>query len=109
MSAFPERFPLLPSLVQATYTHNTITAHEVISDIYTRAVQVSKQADSDPLRIAFHIDAIISDALPLLSALEQEQSNHHAPLSVEWLQSCATFLAELVNHLREAADLGKGK
>lgn len=75
MSVLPPCFPSLPQPLSGQWSPNLRAAHESISSIYLHAVRVLNQEDSDPLRIAFHIDTISSDALSLLEALELETKN----------------------------------
>lgn len=71
-----------------------------MSDIYRRGIRTLHQDDSEPFQLMFHIDAVSSDAVPLLQALEVEPDHQ---ISQSWLHDCAEILGQLVLHLREAA------
>ncbi|KAF7987119.1 hypothetical protein HWV62_321 [Athelia sp. TMB] len=83
-------------------------AHQIIDDIYTRALRVLRQDDSDPLRPHFHIDSISSDAIPVLEALERDEELHMDGMS-QWLEEVAAVLGHLVVHLHRAAKEMRGR
>lgn len=79
-------FLALPHPPSEQWSPNLRAAHEVISNIYSHAVRVLNQEDTDPLCVAFHIDTIVSDAFPLLIALKEEsESNPDQFLPADWL------------------------
>jgi hypothetical protein len=49
---------------------NVQNAHEVLTNIYKHAITILYQ-DSDPLQITFYTDLITSDAIPMLSVMEE--------------------------------------
>ncbi len=70
-------------------------------------MQVLRQEDSDTIRAAFHIDAITSDAIPILSALEREVETQNIILPINWIHKSAHLLGNLVNALRIHAQIGE--
>lgn len=104
---FPSHFPALPVNENAIpWPAMVIAAHEAISDIYAHAARIARQEDSDPLRMIFHIDAITSNAIPVLSALESESNNGFFALSEKWLHDAALLFGDVVVALKKAADVG---
>jgi hypothetical protein len=84
-------------------------AHQSLGEIYRHAVQLANQEDLDPLRVVFHVDAVTSDAVPILVALEGSQDSDETPLPEPWLHAAAELLADLVVVLRFVGELAKGK
>jgi hypothetical protein len=70
-------------------TANVIQAHEVMSDIYCRAIRVLQQNDVEPLQLMFHIDSVSSNAIPLLEALEGDDIEFEFQFPQAWLYNCA--------------------
>jgi|ERR1700722_3567210 len=108
MTELPTTFPPLPH--SRSWPANIQAAHQVLTDLYRNASAVLQLEDVDPLQIAFHLDSITSDAVPVLCAMEREgESEQHVgdpQLPEEWLHAGAQVLGELVNslqHLRESA------
>jgi hypothetical protein len=99
----PASFPYLPPH-QQSWSANIQHAHQALVDIYSHTLTVLRQ-DSDPLRIAYSIDMITSDAIPILTAMEKD--DHQLP--EEWLHAGAILLGYLVVSLREAEARAKGR
>ena len=79
-STLPPTLPGLPYTSHHTWSANIQTAHQVLANIYHQAFTVTQQGDAaDPLRLAFHIDTITSDAIPILSAIEEEAEAKDCP------------------------------
>lgn len=107
MSTFdlPENFPSLPGFQEpnSSGAANVIRAHEVMSDVYRRAIRVLRQDDSEPLQLMFHIDCVSSDAIPLLEALEDSEAELGFQFPQSWLHGCAEMFGRLVLFLQETA------
>jgi hypothetical protein len=103
----PAMFPPLPPSLEPSA--NIEAAHRVLTDIYRHASVLLQQEDADPLRIAFHVDSITSDAIPVLCAMEREGGSEHSPtrLPEEWLQAGAQVLGELVVALQRKNGLAR--
>ena len=71
----PSRFPSLPP-PSGQWSPNVRAVHTALCDIYNHAIQLLNQEDNDPIRIAFHTDALSSDSLILLKALESEGADN---------------------------------
>jgi len=107
----PSTFPPLPALPAGhlRWSANILEAHCTLQDTYKHAIQLARQEDLDPLRVAFHIDAITSDSVPILVALENLQDSDETPLAEEWIHAAAELLGDLVVVLRHVGELAKGK
>ena len=103
----PDHFPPLPNT--AVRSVNLDAAHHILKDLYQHAVNVLYQDGPDPLRVSFHINAISSDAIPILAGIEEEDKMNEIPLLDGWLQQCAELLGELVVHLRYAKEVASGR
>jgi hypothetical protein len=101
--SFPAHFPKLPAI--ALQHANIVTAHNIISDLYKHALTVLQQENADPLQISYHINSITSDAVPLLSGIEEESTGNNLPLSEDWLHDGARLLGDIVLHLQESKDV----
>jgi hypothetical protein len=101
----PEVFPGLPGSpgLNSSWAANVVRAHEVMCDVYRRAVRVLRQDDSESLQLMFHIDSISSDAIPLLEALEDSVAELGFQFPQPWLHNCAEIFGRLVLLLRETA------
>jgi len=88
-TAFP---PLPPSPTGQGWPSKYIEAHKIVSNIFDHAIQVLNQDKSDTSCIAFHMNAITSDALPLVEAFETEGASMSDCLPVEWIHTCARIL-----------------
>ena len=103
----PPQFPPLPEPTSGQWSPNVRDAHETLAAIYEHAVRVFSQEDSDPTRIAYHIDALSSHGLSLLQALEAESDlNDDQYVPDDWLRDTGLLLGELVGNmhlLKEAA------
>jgi len=94
----PPTFPYLPQ--DTTYPANVLTAHDTISEIYRRALQISACEDDDPLQFSFHCDVIKSDALPLLEAIGKDPSITDYS-SRDWLVVATMALASVAARLQD--------
>jgi len=104
MHNYPSIFPPLPEHADGPWPVHIVTAHNLTNDIYVHALRVLDE-NSDPSRAAFHIDAITSDAIPVLSAIEEEKKNRNIKISDDWLFENAKLLGNLVVSLRAAIAL----
>jgi len=90
-------FPRLPdSILQPQLSPNTQAAHQILKDIYKHAIAALQQENPDPLQLSSHIDAITSDAVPLLVAIEEEGTSTGMPLLDAWLHKCVKLLGNTV-------------
>jgi hypothetical protein len=96
-TSFP---PLPPSQAGQGWPSNYLTGYQIISDIYNHAIQILHQDDSETSCIGFYINAIVSDALPLLEALETEGGSIAESLPSEWLHGSAMVLGWMVLALK---------
>ena len=107
----PHDFYPLPTVVlegtRQVWPPQVTSAYEVLKNIYSHAVRLSHQEEVDALQTAFHIDAITSNAVPLLSAIEQEVTGGSVAIPLEWLHQSAQLLGRLVVSLRNQASLGE--
>jgi hypothetical protein len=96
----PTAFPSLPpSQSGQGWPLNYLTAYQIISETYNHAIQILHQDDYKTSCIGFYINAITSDALPLLEALETEGGSTAESLPSAWLQSSAIVLGWVVQAL----------
>lgn len=111
MYDLPDGFPRLPGHPNPSqgWPANVYKAHEVMSDVYRRAFRILRQDESDPLQLLFHIDAVSSDAIPLLEALENSEAELGFRFSMPWLLDSAELCGKLVLYLREAAKKMKSR
>ena len=105
MFDLPTEIPALPDRhdVHVAWSANVSRAHEVMSDVYRHAIRVLRQDDCEPLQLMFHIDAVLSDAIPLLEALEESEGETGHKFPKTWLHHCAELYGKLVLCLRETA------
>jgi hypothetical protein len=106
----PEELPQLPHSL-LPWSANILSAYQLLSNIYRNARSILRHDAADPLRVAFHIDAITSDAIPVLSAMEVEDNwdlDNGPKLSEEWLVACAEIFGHLVVILRRIAEQIRG-
>ena|ERR1700722_9248836 len=106
----PTAYPPLPH--PGSWSPNIQAAHQTLTDLYQNAFTILHLEDVEPLRIAFHIDSITADAIPILCAMETDGESEHSPpdsrLPEEWLQGGAQVLGELVVALRRMRELARG-
>lgn len=103
-------YPLPTVMVEGTrqvWPPQVTSAYEVLKNIYFHAVRISCQEEVDVLQTAFHIDAITSNAIPILSAVEQEVTSGSLAIPLEWLHQSAFLLGRLVVALQNKACLGE--
>ncbi|KAG2351552.1 hypothetical protein BDR07DRAFT_1501032 [Suillus spraguei] len=101
--------PSLPSsLLLLPETRNWLAeiqaAYENIQHTYNNAIQVLRADSADPIHIAFHVDAISSNALPILEVLIPDNGidsdlDTLESLPVKWLAEVATILGCVVSCL----------
>lgn len=107
----PHDFHPLPTVIvdgtRQVWPPQVTSAHEVLKNIYAHAVRISHQEEVDALQTAFHIDAISSNAIPLLSSIEQEVRGGSLAIPLEWLHQSARVMGNLVAGLRNQACLGE--
>jgi len=109
----PSTFPCLPPWHhQQLWSVNIQTAQHILADLYWDAFTTVKHDDADPLWVAFHINVITLDAIPLLVAIKKEGDSRTAPaecqLPEDWLHAGAELLGHLVVSLQGARDQAKG-
>lgn len=91
---------MLPPLPRTTENlPNILRAHDTLSDIYRHAVRLFNQEEADVLQLAFHLNAIRNDAVPLLQAIERSTSGLNG-----WLTQVATQLGHLFRALSNYQD-----
>jgi hypothetical protein len=87
------------------WSANIQSAYQQLTSIFEHASSVLCHSDSDPLRIAFHINAIASDALPTLCAMEADsQSGPNADepkLPQDWFSDIAYAFGTLTIALKQ--------
>lgn len=59
--------------------------------------------------MAFHVDSITTDALPLLVALDASEHSDETPLCHTWILGAAELLGDIVSFLRHVGEQAKGK
>lgn len=101
-----ESIPLLPDRNQP-WPPNIVRAYQIIESSYTRAFQLLRQADLDPLRMKVHIDTLADDVCPLLVALAQI-ADTEAPLG-DWLVASAEAVGKLGRRLKEMHETASGR
>ena len=99
MTAFPE---LPPPLAGHAWAPNIIQAHRVLSDVHRHAVHASRQGAADSMRLRFHREAIITDCIPLLIALETHAEEEDLPTL--WISQCAESLGTMVAYLQKSEE-----
>lgn len=104
--SMPLSLPLLPET--KNWSAEIQAAYENIQHTYDHAIRVLRAEGADPTRIAFHVDAISSNALPILEALTPNASNTDSDsesdemsesLPVKWLADVAMVLGCVVSGL----------
>lgn len=106
----PPKLPSLPEAPSGQWSPNVRAAHATLCSIYNHASQILNQEDNDPIRIAFHTDALSSDGLSLLQALESEGSrNPDQSLPDNWLHGCASIVGNLVLQLHRVKEAVTGQ
>jgi len=96
-----QEFPQLPPH-EGTWSASIRTAHAHLENTYNHAIHVLLADGADPTRIAFHIDRITSEALPIV--LELASESQHAEgigLPGEWLENIAELLGNAVSDLQQ--------
>ncbi|KAG1886264.1 hypothetical protein F4604DRAFT_1917997 [Suillus subluteus] len=93
--------PLLPET--KNWSAEIQIAYENVQHMYNHAIQVLQADEADPTHIAFHVDAISSNALPILEALVPDSDINSddmlESLPVKWLADVATILGCVVSRL----------
>ncbi|KAG1848048.1 hypothetical protein DFJ58DRAFT_796677, partial [Suillus subalutaceus] len=94
--------PLLPET--KNWSAEIQAAYENIQHTYDHAIRVLRADGAEPTRIAFHVDAISSNALPILEALTPDADNTDSDemsesLPVKWLADVAMVLGCVVSGL----------
>ena len=109
--SLPHAFPPLPEPPSGQWSPNIRTAHATLASIYKNTLNVLNQEDTDPLRLAFHIDSISFDGLSLLEALEMEGRNEgdSQPVPEDWLHLCASVLGDLVANFHQVKEAAGGQ
>ena len=106
-STIQSLFPPLPQHNLGGWPADIHAAHEVIRKAYDHATCVL-QSDGfpDPTQVAFHINALSSNALPILEALipsSASDEDEHLPL--EWIVGVAELLGQAVQDLQAMAHI----
>lgn len=102
----PHTFPQLqPAIVQLPWSPNILAAWNILNNGYDWAHNVLHQ-EADSICLRFHVEAIITDILPVLEAMESDKEQEG--LSTEWLESAALALGLMVVHLEAAIDGANG-
>jgi hypothetical protein len=110
-SILPQSFPLLPNLPfgHERWSPNVLECHRTLNNLYCHARNLTNQEDLDPLRVAFHVDALTSDAIQMLIALEGSEDSDETPLPEAWILDAAKLLGDTVAVLRHFGELAEGK
>lgn len=96
-------FPPLPEHpVNAPWSPNTYYAHKIMADTFRHASTILLQ-DADANRLKFHAEALTSDILPILEALEEHAQEENFPLP--WLYSCTEAVGRLIFDLCKAQEV----
>jgi len=95
-------FPLLPWHNLGRWPADIHAAHEIVRKTYDHAACVLRSDGfPDPTRVAFHIDALSSKALPLLEALIPSGASHEDKcLPLEWIVGVAELLGQVIQDLQ---------
>ena len=86
---------------QAPWSANADTARNILKNAYDRALAVLRQ-EADPIRLKFHQETIMNNALPILESMEESQEVEQIPIA--WMEEVAVMLGFMVLHLRAAID-----
>lgn len=57
---------------QAAWSANADMARNILKNVYDHALAVLRQ-EADPIRLKFHQEKIMNDALPILESMEESQ------------------------------------
>lgn len=100
----------LPSLPthenHGQWPSNVHHAYQVLCGIY-KAATVALETQSDLLRLHFHANAIMNEAIPILLAFESSTGEEKLPTA--WLSECTTLFAELITQLDDAELTARGQ
>ena len=114
-TSHPETFPCLPDRPSphTAWSANIHAGYRVLANLYQNAAALLRSEDVDPLQVSFHINAIASDAVPLLSAMEMDTkcstSLDDSQLPSEWLHHSAKVYGSLVHSLQHIGGLAQGR
>jgi len=100
--SLPLSLPPLPERlgIAGNWSAEIQTAYEIVQRTYNYALRVLRADGADPTRIAFHIDALSTTALPILEALIPDlDGDDSTSLPAEWLVNVATILGCMVSNL----------
>jgi hypothetical protein len=92
--------PALPEH-ENRWPQNVYTAEGIISNIYNAAIRILRSNDAEPTRVAYHYDALSTEALPLLEAIESDTSPADYQLLHDWLLVCARLIGEVAAMLKD--------
>ncbi|KAG1906262.1 uncharacterized protein F5891DRAFT_1182509 [Suillus fuscotomentosus] len=92
--------PALPEH-ENRWPQNVYTAEGIISNIYNAAIRILRSNDAEPTRVAYHYDALSTEALPLLEAIESDTSPAAYQLLHDWLLVCARLIGEVAAMLKD--------
>jgi len=100
----PLSLPLLPET--KNWSAEIQAAYKNIQHTYDHAIQVLRVDGADPVHIAFHVDAISSNALLILEALIPDGAtvnldDNLESLPVKWLDDVAAMLGCAVSDLEQ--------
>jgi len=97
--SLPSSLPPLPERA-GRWSAEIQAAYETVQRTYDYAIRVLRADGADPTRIAFHMDALSTTALPILEALVPDlDDDNSASLPVEWLVDVAAILGCTVSNL----------
>lgn len=99
--------PIPPREDGLSWDPNILVACERVISVYSRARNMLEQADLDPLRIKVHIDTLVDDVQPIISALDQVSTE--AGIPYDWLLACAEAVAMLGQRLGQAFENAQGR
>ncbi|KAG1906385.1 uncharacterized protein F5891DRAFT_1244701 [Suillus fuscotomentosus] len=92
--------PALPEH-ENRWPQNVYTVEGIISNIYNATIRILRSNDAEPTRVAYHYDALSTEALPLLEAIESDTSPADYQLLHDWLLVCARLIGEVAAMLKD--------
>lgn len=102
-----DAFPPLPERVDGQqWPPNIRAAYYLVLNTYTRGCHLLENAEVDPIRLKLSIEALLSDACPLLLALNDAPPDNGIP--PDWLFLCTRQTTELIKALRESLKNAEG-
>lgn len=98
---FPNDLPPLPPN-PLPWTANVVTARQVLSSAFVRALAALREEDSDAVRYKLLSSNIVDNLIPVLENMEGDGAPR------DWVEACAHILGPLVYELQVAALAAEG-